>query len=255
MRAWRAVDKHARERGWPTILYAMCDETRVRDVAERELDFMKLMAKASAAFPKTLRPSGAYSVHFNSRPTDLNDLLYWHQRFFGALPVSSLNLHDQSVMDEAAKLGREIHIYNQGQSRYSFGLYQWSEWRKGVKARWQWHLNILHGYQFFDLDGREPDTAMICYGRKGIYPTIAFERCREGAEDFYLYNTLWNLIEAKRKAGQETEAVKAAAALLENAVAGVKLNQRTPPEGFDPGAFKAKVIAAIEGLMDKAARP
>jgi hypothetical protein len=249
MRAWRAVDKHAREKGWPTIFYAMCDETRVRDVAERELAFMKTMAKVSAAFPRTVRASGSYSVHFNKRPTDLNDLLAWHQRFFEALDVSSLNLHDESVMAEAKKLGKEIHIYNQGRTRYSFGLYQWSEWRKGVAARWQWHLNILHGYQFFDLDGREPDTAMICYGRKAIYPTIHFERCREGAEDFYLYNTLWKLIEQKRAAGQETPAVKDAAALLDSVASQVKLNQRQPPEGFDPDAFKLKVIAAIEQLQ------
>jgi len=248
MRAWKAVDAHARANAWPTILYAMCDETRVRDVAERELAFMKAMAKVSAAFPRTVRTSGSYSVHFNKRPSDPNDLLYWHQRFFEALDISSLNLHDPGVMAEARKLGKEVHIYNQGRTRYTFGLYQWSEFRKGVKARWQWHLNVLHGYQFFDLDGREPDTAMICYGRNAIYPTIHFERCREGAEDFYLYNTLWKLIEAKREAGQETEAVKAAAGLLDEAAAKVELNQRTPPEGFDPDAFKAKVIAANEGL-------
>ena len=251
MRAWRAVDAHARARGWPAIQYAMCDETRVRDVAERELAFMQLMAKVSAAFPKTVRTSGSYSVHFDTRPTDPTDLNYWHQRFFEALDISSLNLHDESVMAEARKLGKEVHIYNQGRDRYSFGLYQWSEWRKGVAARWQWHLNILHGYQFFDLDGREPDTAMICYGRDVIYPTIHFERCREGAEDFYLYNTLWRLVEARRKAGAETEAVKAAARLLDDAAASVKLNQRTPPEGFDPEASKLALIAAIESLAKR----
>jgi len=249
MRAWKAVDAHARQAKWPPIYYAMCDETRVRDVAERELDFMKMMAEVSAAFPQTVRTSGSYSVRFNKRPTDRNDLLFWHQRFFEALDISSLNLHDPSVMAEAKKLGKEIHIYNQGRTRYSFGLYQWSEYRKGVKARWQWHLNILHGYQFFDLDGREPDTAMICYGRKGIYPTIHFERCREGAEDFYLYNTLWKLIEARRRRGDQSKAVTDAAALLEGMVAKVRLNQRTPPEGFDPEAFKLQVIEAIEALQ------
>jgi hypothetical protein len=124
MRAWKAVDAHARQADWPTIYYAMCDETRVRDVAERELDFMQAMARASAAFPQTVRTSGSYSVQFNQRPTDRDDLLCWHQRFFEALDISSLNLHDPSVMAEARKLGKEIHIYNQGRDRYSFGLYQ-----------------------------------------------------------------------------------------------------------------------------------
>lgn len=248
MRAWGVVNAHARAAGWPTILYAMCDETRVRDVAERELEFMKLMARVSAAYPETVRTSGAYSVTFTSRPTDQDDLLYWHQRFFEALDISSLNLHDDTVMEEARRLGKEVHIYNQGTSRYSFGLYQWSEYRKGVRARWQWHLNILHGYQFFDLDGREPDPAMICYGRRGLYPTILFERCREGAEDFYLYQTLWNAVQAARNRGEGGEAVERAVRLLDELEGMVKLNQRQPPAGYAPDALKLRVIAALEAL-------
>ena len=227
MRAWSGVDEHARAAGWPTILYAMCDETRVRDVAERQLDFMQMMAKVSAAFPQTVRTSGSYSVSFASRPTDKDDLTYWHQRFFETLDISALNAHDPSVMAEARRLGKEVQIYNQGRSRYSFGLYQWSEFAKGVAARWQWHLNILHGYQFFDLDGREPDTAMICYGREGLLPTMAFERCREGAEDFYLMQTLQDAVERARQSG-------APAKYLDALSASVKLNQRTPPARLRP---------------------
>ena len=247
-RAWQAVDAHARAEGWPLVFYAMCDETRVRDKAERELEFMRMMGKVSAAFPQTVQTSGSYSVGFTNRPTDQDDLLYWHQRFFEALDISSLNNHDPSVMAEAGRLGKQIHIYNQGRTRYSFGLYQWSEYQKGVRARWQWHLNILHGYQFFDLDGREPDTAMLCYGREGLYPTIHFERCREGAEDFYLYHTLWDLVRKRQEQGDQSQAVRDAAAVLEDAVSQVKLNQRNPPEGYDADAFKAAVVSAIEGL-------
>jgi hypothetical protein len=247
LRAWKAVDAHARKNGWPLIYYAMCDETRVRDVAERQLEFMGLMAKAATAFPKTIRPSGSYSVHFRDRPTSKDNLLYWHQRFFEVLPVSSLGGHDPTVMAEAAKLGREIHIYNQGVSRYTFGLYQWSEHRKGVRARWQWHLNILHGYQFFDLDGREPDTAMICYGRETIYPTVGFERCREGAEDFYLYNALWRAAQAALRAGRGKQA-KAAERVLDRMTKQIALNQRTPPAWYDARDIKARVVAELESL-------
>jgi hypothetical protein len=247
-RAWAAVDEHARAQGWPTIFYAMCDETRVRDVAERELEFMELMAKISAKYPTTVQTSGSYSVDFHARPTDPEDLTFWHQRFFGALDVSSLNLHDDTVMAEARKLGKAVHIYNQGTSRYSFGLYQWSEFRKGVRARWQWHLNVLHGYQFFDLDGREPDTSMICYGRNGIYPTIQFERCREGAEDFYLYQTLARAVEAARAAGGKADAAGKAAKLLERLTAGIAIDQREAPPGYDPYATKLAVVQALEEL-------
>jgi len=246
MSAWRAVDAHARQQNWPTILYAMCDETRVREKAERELDFMQMMAKVSEAFPETVRTSGSYSVNFRTRPDDEGDMLLWHQQFFNALDISSLNSHDAGVLEEAEKLGKEVHIYNQGRTRYSFGLYQWSEFRKGVKARWQWHLNVLHGYQFFDLDGREPDTAMICYGRDTIYPTIHFERCREGAEDFYLYQTLWDLAMEHQDSGG-----KKALALLEDAAAQLELNQRRPPEGFSADEFKVKIVEIIQTLTQQ----
>jgi len=248
MRAWEVVDEHARANGWPTIFYAMCDETRVADRAARELEFMRMMAQMSARFPETVQTSGAFSVNFNSRPTDEADLLTWHQRFFEALDVSSLNGHDPSVMVEAQRLGTQIHIYNQGRSRWSFGLYQWSEFRKGVSARWQWHFNILHGYQFFDLDGREPDTAMVCYGREGLYPAIHFERCREGAEDFYLYQTLQDAIEANEAAGRKPQETAAARALLDGATDAVALNQRNAPADFDAHAFKLQIIAALEAL-------
>ncbi|MFB3893061.1 MAG: hypothetical protein ACE15C_13670 [Phycisphaerae bacterium] len=246
IKVWKAVDEHARKADWPLLFYVICDETRVRERAERELEFMNAMAAVTKEFPKTVRTSGAYSVNFNTRPTDKNDLLYWHQRFFEALDISSLNAHDESVMAEAAKLGKQIHIYNQGVTRDSFGIYQWSEYRKGVRARWQWHLTVMHGYQFFDLDGREPDSQAICYGRKGIIPTVYFERCRQGAQDFYLYNTLWKLTQSP-SAGTN-DARNKAAALLDDTVGKMKIGKRQAPDGFDADAFKARVIAAIEAL-------
>jgi hypothetical protein len=249
MRAWRAVDRHARANDWPLIWYAMCDETRVRDVAERELAFMKLMAAVSAAFPKIVRTSGSYSVSFARRPTDPEDMLYWHQRFFEVLDISDLNGHDPTVMAEAKKLGKEVQIYNQGTSRYSFGLYQWGEFAKGVTARTQWHLNVLHGYQFFDLDGREPDSGVICYGRRSIWPTIAFERCREGAQDFYLYNALARRVAEAQHSSTKIPGLGAAETLLNELSSSVALNQRQPPPGYDPEQTKARVIAALEALV------
>jgi hypothetical protein len=243
-RAWEAFARQSGARHWPAIFYAMCDETRVRAQAEDELAFMRLMGTITARFPDTVRASGSYSVTFAKEPRDQDDLLYWHQEFFRALDISSLNGHDPSVLAEAGRLGKDVHIYNQGRTRYSFGLYQWNEHLSGVKARWQWHLNVLHGYQFFDLDGREPDTAMLCYGRERIYPTIHFERCREGAEDFYLYGTLAALL-AKHP---EAAAAPLAREVLAELRQGVSLNQRQPPADYNPRRIKSRVIAACEAL-------
>ncbi len=243
-RAWEAFARESRQRGWPTIFYAMCDETRVREQAEEELEFMRLMGTVTARFSETVRASGSYSVTFAKSPRDQEDLLYWHQQFFQTLDISSLGSHDPSVLARARELDKEVHIYNQGTSRYSFGLYQWNEARQGVKARWQWHLNALHGYQFFDLDGREPDTAMLCYGRTQLYPTIAFERCREGAEDFHLYHTLAALL-AEHPGAKAAPQARQVLADLEQ---GVALNQRQPPPGYDPHQLKQSVIAACEAF-------
>ncbi len=251
-RAWEALDRHARSQDWPTIFYAMCDETRVRQVAESELEFMTLMAGVSARFPATVRTSGSYSVSFAQEPKGQDDLLYWHQEFFKALDISSLNSHDESVLAEARHRGKAIHIYNQGCSRFAFGLYPWCEARRGVAARWEWHLNILHGYQFFDLDGREPDTAMICYGRKAIYPTLEFERCREGAEDFYLCNTLARRIEAGQADTARAAALATARALLSRIDALVATDQRSPPPGYQAAEIKAELIQACEALTLRA---
>ncbi|NOY82326.1 MAG: hypothetical protein GXP31_15105 [Kiritimatiellaeota bacterium] len=253
-RAWQAVKRHSSEKEWPTILYAMCDETRVREVAERQLEFMKMMERVSAAFPDTVRTSGSYSVTFNRRPSDPSDLLYWHQRFFEHLDVSALNNHDASVLREARRRDKEVQIYNQGRSRYSFGLYQWSEYRKGVRARWQWHLNILYGYQFFDLDGREPDTAMLCYGRRELYPTIHFERCREGVEDFYLLDQLEKLTAASEKAGRTSPAVRSARKWLDALNANVGVNRREPPAGYDAYQMKREIIGRIEAVQNAPTR-
>ena len=245
LKIWKVVDQHARANNWPVIYYAICDETRVREVAEKELEFMQVMANVSKAYPKTLRTSGCYSVNFNKQVEDKNDMLYWHQQFFKALDISALGGHDESVMAEADKLGKEVQIYNQGTDRYSFGIYQWSEFRKGVKARWQWHLTIMHGYQFFDLDGREPDSQIICYGRNGVIPTIDFERCRQGAQDFYLYQTLWNMVQ---KGAGNAQARTKAQALLDGATGKIKIGQPQSITGFDPDEFNASVVAAIESL-------
>jgi hypothetical protein len=85
---------------------------------------------------------------------------------------------------------------------------------------------------------------MLCYGRERIYPTIHFERCREGAEDFYLYGTLAALL-AKHP---EAAAAPLAREVLAELRQGVSLNQRQPPADYNPRRIKSRVIAACEAL-------
>ena len=244
MKAWGAVDEHARNANWPLIQVKLCDEPRVPESAQLQVEYMTIMAKISKQYAKSIRTIGYYSASFNKRPTDKKDMQCWEQQIFNTLDASSLNSHDQSVMDEAVKLGKEVHIYNQGTDRYSWGLYQWNEYVKGVRSRLEWHMSNLSGYQFFDFDGRTPDFAAVCYGKDTLYPTILFENARQGAQDFYLCQTLSNLV----KSGAGSAAAQTKAKSVLDDLAKPNIGDRKMPSGLNIDKVKTQLVEAIESL-------
>ena len=122
-----------------------------------------------------------------------------------------------------------------------------------MKGRQQWHLHIQHGFQFFDLDGREPDTGVLYYGQDEPIPTLAFIRCAEGADDFYYCQSLYNRIEnVKNKTGIDSGIVEKAKAVLSKIESGIKINERRKPDWLDNDEFRRACAQAIMEL-DKAA--
>ena len=239
------VEKHAKQQNWLPFVYNLVDETRNVEHAKRQIAQISAINEASS----WIKTGGAFSVSYKKGPDPEN----YHQWIFDALEASSLNNHDQSVMARAKETGKEVYIYNQGQSRYSFGAYQWSEYTKGVKGRQQWHLHIQHGFQFFDLDGREPDTGVLYYGQNGPIPTLAFIRCAEGADDFYYLQTLYNRIEkVKNKTGASTSVIENAKAVLNKIETRIKVNAKRKPDWLDNDQLRRDCAQAIMEL-DKAA--
>lgn len=243
-RVWAAVESHAREQQWLPFSYHMCDETRVAGIAQQQLDLMRLFNRASP----WLHTTGSYSVSFDPTEDEVEIAL---QEFFRTLDSSMLNYHDEAVMAKARELGKRVYIYNQGQSRYSFGLYQWSERAKGVSGRYQWIAFIRHGYEYFDLDGREPDTGVIFYSSEGLRSTPALERASEGMNDLRYLQTLENLA-ARAEQSDAQEARRAAAegrALLKRVADGIAINQRQQPAGLEPDAVRREAAERILGLL------
>lgn len=233
---WGAVEAHAKANDWPKVAYYMCDEPRTEDSVKELLESMR----AYKENVPNVYIGGGYSVHWGEQPIDKGI-----QEIFQVLPFSNLNVHGQKEMDQAKRQDTDIYIYNQGTDRYSFGQYQWAEYRKGVKGRIQWHLLALHGYQFYDLDGREPDTAMLNWGKNEIIPTIHLARCREGADDFRYAATLYNL--AQKKVG--SAAAQAALDYLESVNRAIAMGMRKRPETIDSDeTFRAKCIEFIGKL-------
>lgn len=229
---WGAVRDHAKQAGWPPVALGMTDEPRVIEVVREQLELMKLYRE----HVPWVKIGGSYSVKWNEDPFEKGV-----QEIFKTLVWSALNEHGPADFEQARALGRELWIYNQGVDRFSFGAYQYGAWRRGVRGRMQWHTLALHGWQFFDLDGREPDTAMVNWGRGGLIPTLALARCREGADDFRFAATLWRLAQERKDA--------AATAFLEDALKKLPPGRRERPEGFgSDDAFRAACADHLERI-------
>jgi len=235
---WKAIYAHAKEARWLPIAYELTDEPRVYETCEKQLELMRLY-REHVPFVDI---GGSYSVDwvktdpFDGAVRDIFKTLCW----------SSLNSHNQTDFDKTKELGKRLYIYNQGTTRYSFGAYQWSEFRKGARGRMQWHTLCLQGWQFFDLDGREPDTAFINWGRNEVIPTLKLARCREGADDFRFAATLWNLAEKNK----DTPAGKAAQEWLDGLAKQIAPGQNKAPQGFlSDDAFRRGCAERIRELL------
>jgi len=234
-RVLEAYRAHAEEKRYLPVILGLVDETRVAEHAREQLELQKTLRKAAP----WLAIGGSYSVSFAGPADELHRLL---REMFATLRVNVLNVHDRSALEAAGRLGNELWIYNQGQSRYSFGFYQWSECAKGVKGRMEWHLFPLHGWQYFDLDGREPDTGVIAYHSKlGILPTVQLARAREGVEDMLYCQTLASFAAEN----PNHPAAAGARALLERLDSGIRLGERAQPGWLDIEDMRARLAAAI----------
>ncbi|MBA3708561.1 MAG: hypothetical protein H0W83_07060 [Planctomycetes bacterium] len=233
---WTAVEEHAKKAEWLPVYYGMLDEPRALEPAKENLEFHRAYHDG-APF---VRIGGFYSV--NWQPDPYNEVI---QDMFKTMYWSGLGEHAQIDLDKGREFGREVHIYNSGLTRFSFGQYQWAEMRKGVKGRMQWHTLALHGYQFFDLDGREPDPGVINWGHDEIIPTLHCVRSCEGANDFRMAVTLWNLA---AKAGDSAEA-KAARAFLDDIDHRIPAGHAERPAGLPADeAFREECVRRIKAL-------
>ena len=234
-----AVKEHAQKEGWPPINYSLLDEPRMLEGTLANLELHKAYRRRGGH----VHAGGFYSVNWNAK----DPVGVAIQDIFKNMSWSGLNEHSQVDFDKAKEFGRDIHIYNNGNSRFSFGAYQWAEMHKGAKGRLEWHTLNLAGYQFFDLDGQEPDFGIINWGRNEIIPTVALARCGEGAADFRLAVTLWNAAEKKKG----TPEAKAAQDYLEEISRTIGPGKHEAPAGFSDETFHNTCTDHLKKLSAK----
>ncbi len=237
---WGAVLTHGKAANWPQINYGMIDEPRVIDQAKALAAHLQAL---HAAVPE-LRIGGFYSVHW-----DDSELSRAIQDIFKASTWSALGEYQEIDVAKAKELGRELYMYNQGVDRFTHGLYTYARIDQGVRGMMNWHNSAISGFQFFDLDGREPDFAMVQFGAKEFIPTLPLARCREGVIDLRFAITLAAAATAAQKAKPDHAAAKEALAWLDGLVKAIPPGKRERPAAIDGDeGFRSGCIERLKKL-------
>lgn len=133
---------------------------------------------------------------------------------------------------------------NAGSGRFPFGFFFWKMSHYGVKGKVEWYYNL-----------RNERGSLVRTQKKDIYPTLDYERCREGIDDLKYLCQLESLIS---RAGSSLPAVKQARDLLKTIADAIaddwtlyegKGGQRFPDDGFarlDPE--KAAIFGRLNSL-------
>ncbi|MFO1491553.1 MAG: hypothetical protein U1F77_05445, partial [Kiritimatiellia bacterium] len=230
-RVFDAIEAHAREQGWPPLTINLVDEPLSAAISGQSARAVEFVKKAAP----WIKTCGYYSFRPAGDPLG-ND------RLFRLLDVTITKGYDADTMRAAQEAGHGIALYSLAKNRFVFGPLMYRHARNGVLGYVQWHSSIIHGYQFLDLDGREPDDGVIMLTREGARPTLDLERCRMGIQDFRYLQTLASRAKAAGGKGE------AAVARLEELLATIPMDTRDAPAGLDLDAFRREVADLILSL-------
>lgn len=140
-------------------------------------------------------------------------------------------LINREFLLEVQKTGAIPWFVNAGTGRFPFGFFFWKMAKYGVRGKVEWYYN---------LGDNERGSVVRTEGAK-IWPTLAYERSREGIDDLKYLGQLESLIAQAKAAGRAAQAVARAeklladldASLLDNWTAYTEGGESFPPDGFD----------------------
>jgi hypothetical protein len=208
-----AVQRHAREHGWLPVYWNLGDEPIG--------DALTAAAENAAAYRRAFAEGPPFFTAATSfRGSDTADP---HYLFAKELHAADLNSHDEAAIELLHGAGSDWAFYNGG-NRWTYGVYLYKAAKQfGLKFRLSWHWNVVAGDPYYALDCREDDYAWCNATPDGeLVPAIAFERLREGLDDYRRLLTLHRL------ATQETDTPAAVAArnIISTRLAAFKLGER-----------------------------
>jgi hypothetical protein len=230
-----AVQRHAEEARWLPVYWNIGDEPAGEDVP-RSTQNAEAYRQAFPAGPPYFTAATSFAGSDAKDP---------HFRLSRALHVADWNLHDEASVLLLHEAGGQWAFYNGG-NRWTYGVYLYKAARQhGLKFRLSWHWNAAAGDPYYALDCREDDYAWCSAGPGGeLLPAVAFERLREGLDDYRRLATLARL--AREQAG--TPAARDGEKLLAEVLGSFHLGDRELKGAESFAALRARLDEAIERL-------
>lgn len=120
---------------------------------------------------------------------------------------------------------------NAGSGRFPFGFFFWKMAKHGVRGKVEWYYNL----------GQNERGSVVRTEGERLWPTLAYERSREGIDDLKYLVTLERRLGEARQAGRASAAVSRAEALLKQIADSIVDNwtaytdggETFPSDGFE----------------------
>ncbi len=132
---------------------------------------------------------------------------------------------------------------NAGSGRFPFGFFFWKMSKLGVRGKVEWYYNL----------GQNERGSVVRVERDHLWPTLAYERSREGIDDLKYLLKLENLIEQARHTNRAQTRAARALHLLEQIDAGMVDNWTAYAEGgetFPGDGFAVLSQEKAAGVVD-----
>jgi len=165
----KAIAAFEAEHKTPPLLIYAYDEPTTDDQIENVLQSTKAGTTAG------LKTVGYTSSHFT------NPL--WVELAKNTW-APALNLHTPEDLKKLREMGCKVWVYNNGETRYGFGIHLWRQLKYGIEGRFEWIGFVTQGLAFNNLDGREPSySSFVIHRELGEMATPNWISAREGLLD------------------------------------------------------------------------
>jgi hypothetical protein len=140
-------------------------------------------------------------------------------------------LINREFLAEVQQAGAVPWFVNAGSDRLAFGFFFWKMAQYGAKGKVEWYYRL----------GNNEKGSLVRVDGEHIYPTLDYERSREGVDDLRYLCKLEKVIAQAKAAGKAAQQVAAGEALLKKIADGIVDNWTAytsggeifPADGFD----------------------